>query len=101
PYRYTRHPAYISKNAFWWLSTMPFLVTSGSMIDAIRNTIILALVSAIYYWRARTEEAHLLAEDPKYRAYYDWMQEHGLITGALARLTRTVRRRGAVPQAAE
>ena len=71
------------------------------MIDAIRNTIILGLVSAIYYWRARTEEAHLLAEDPKYRAYYDWMQQHGLVTSALARLTRAVRRRGSVPQPAE
>ena len=88
PYRFTRHPAYLSKNLFWWCSVMPFLVTSGSVVDVIRNTFFLALVNAIYYWRARTEEAHLLAEDPKYREYYDWMEQYGLITAPLARLKR-------------
>ncbi|MEL7189253.1 MAG: DUF1295 domain-containing protein [Pseudomonadota bacterium] len=94
PYRYTRHPAYLSKNLFWWCSAMPFLVTSGSAVDAIRNTFFLVLVNGIYYWRARTEEAHLLAEDPKYREYYDWMEENGVITSRLARMKRTVLRRG-------
>ena len=88
PYRYTRHPAYLSKNMFWWFSVMPFLVTSGSAVDAIRNTFFILVVNAIYYWRARTEEEHLLAEDPKYRAYYDWMEENGLITAPLAKLKR-------------
>ncbi|MEL7199230.1 MAG: isoprenylcysteine carboxylmethyltransferase family protein [Pseudomonadota bacterium] len=94
PYRYTRHPAYLSKNLFWWCSAMPFLVTSGSAVDAIRNTFFLLLVNGIYYWRARTEEAHLLAEDPKYREYYDWMDENGVITAKLARLKRALMRRG-------
>ncbi|WP_299191895.1 DUF1295 domain-containing protein [uncultured Erythrobacter sp.] len=88
PYRFTRHPAYLSKNLFWWCSVMPFLVISGSPVDAIRNTFFLLVVNAIYYWRARTEEAHLLAEDPKYREYYDWMEEHGLITAPLAKIRR-------------
>lgn len=92
PYAFTRHPAYLSKNAFWWLATLPFLVTSGSMADALRNTFFLGSVSAIYYWRARTEERHLLAEDPKYRAYHDWMQHHGLITALLHRLGRALHR---------
>ncbi|MFC0205583.1 methyltransferase family protein [Novosphingobium soli] len=86
PYRFTRHPAYLSKNLFWWASTLPFLVSSGSLTDAVRNTVLLGLVSAIYYWRARTEEAHLLAEDPKYRAYHAWMGENAAITRGLARL---------------
>lgn len=38
PYRFTRHPAYLSKNMFWWCSVMPFMVTNGSLSDAIRNT---------------------------------------------------------------
>ncbi len=88
PYRYTRHPAYVSKNLFWWCATMPFLVTSDSLTDAIRNTAFIMMVSGIYYWRARTEEAHLLTEDPKYREYYDWMQENGVITSRLAKLLR-------------
>ena len=36
PYRFTRHPAYLSKNTFWWLSTLPFLVTSHSPVDMAR-----------------------------------------------------------------
>lgn len=88
PYRYTRHPAYLSKNLFWWCSVMPFLVTNGSATDMIRNCFFLLVVNAIYYWRARTEEAHLLAEDPKYRQYYDWMEENGVITSRLAALKR-------------
>ena len=85
PYRFTRHPAYLAKNLFWWCSAMPFLVTTGSPTEAIRNTVFLACVSGIYYWRARTEEAHLLSEDAKYRAYHAWMAEHGPITAPLRR----------------
>ena len=98
PYRFTRHPAYLSKNLFWWLSTLPFLVTNGSAVDIVRNTVCLAAIGAIYYWRARTEEGHLWAEDPKYRAYHAWMAEHGLVTAPLVRLKRRLsgRLRGAV-----
>lgn len=88
PYAWTRHPAYLSKNAFWWLVTMPFLATTHSAVDAIRNSVTLALVSAVYYWRARTEEKHLLAEDAKYREYHAWMAEHGVITARLGKLVR-------------
>jgi protein-S-isoprenylcysteine O-methyltransferase Ste14 len=90
PYRFTRHPAYLSKNLFWWASVLPFLVTNGSTADAIRNTFFLLVVNGIYYWRARTEEAHLLAEDAKYGEYHAWMEQHGLITARLARLKRLV-----------
>lgn len=79
PYAFTKHPAYLSKNAFWWLAGLPFLVTSGSLVDAVRNTALLAAVSGVYYWRAKTEERHLGA-DADYRAYAGWMAEHGAIT---------------------
>ncbi|WP_324262960.1 DUF1295 domain-containing protein [Altererythrobacter sp. H2] len=98
PYRFTRHPAYLSKNLFWWSATLPFLVTSGSPVDVIRNTVFLAAVSGIYYWRARTEEAHLLMEDAKYRQYHAWMGEHGVITAPLGRFARRLRPRGPVLQ---
>ena len=101
PYRFTRHPAYLSKNLFWWASAMPFLVTTGSMLEAIRNTLFLTAVSGIYYWRARTEEAHLLSEDSKYRDYHAWMAEHGPITAPLSRLLNRARPRPAVLQPAE
>jgi protein-S-isoprenylcysteine O-methyltransferase Ste14 len=101
PYRYTRHPAYLSKNLFWWCSALPFLVTNHSLVDAVRNTFFLGCVSAIYFWRARTEEKHLLAEDPKYRAYHAWMAEHGLVTGLFTRIGRTLRASRPVLQPAE
>jgi Protein of unknown function (DUF1295) len=78
PYTLSKHPAYLSKNLFWWLSTLPFFVTSGSMVDAVRATAILALVSGVYYWRARTEERHLAA-DPAYRDYASWMARNGAV----------------------
>ncbi|MFL6863842.1 MAG: methyltransferase family protein [Allosphingosinicella sp.] len=87
PYGWTKHPAYLSKNLFWWLCTLPFFATTGNLTDAIRNTFIMGLVSGVYYWRARTEERHLSA-DPHYRDYAAWMAEHGAITRLLTRRPR-------------
>lgn len=86
PYRWTRHPAYVAKNAFWWLATLPFLATSGNPVDMIRNTVILALVSGVYYWRAKTEERHLMT-DPAYRTYFDWMERNAPIPRLFAWVT--------------
>lgn len=87
PYAFVRHPAYISKNSFWWLATLPFLVTNGNMVDMVRNTVMLALVSGVYYWRAKTEEKHLLA-DPAYVAYWNWAERYAPVTKTLNRLFR-------------
>jgi hypothetical protein len=100
PYAWTRHPAYLAKNTFWWLSTLPFL-TTGDTADAIRNTAILAVTSTVYWWRAKTEERHLLGEDAKYRDYHAWMGRNGLVTGALARLGQIPDRRGTAMHPAE
>ena len=74
PYAWSRHPAYLSKNLFWWLSTVPIL-TTGSLTDTGRATIIMGVVAGIYYWRAKTEERHLSA-DPTYVAYSEWALAH-------------------------
>ena len=92
PYRFTRHPAYLAKNTFWWCASMPFFVSNGSAVDAVRNTFFLGCVSAIYYWRALTEERHLLAEDQKYRDYHAWMNRNGAITAPLHRLGQALLR---------
>ncbi|HEX8226109.1 MAG TPA: isoprenylcysteine carboxylmethyltransferase family protein [Allosphingosinicella sp.] len=76
PYAWTKHPAYVSKNLFWWLATLPFLATTGSLTDMVRNSFIMGVVAGVYYWRARTEERHLSA-DPAYRAYAEWMERNG------------------------
>jgi protein-S-isoprenylcysteine O-methyltransferase Ste14 len=85
PYAWSRHPAYLAKNLFWWLSTIPLLST-GSLVDAARSTIILGVVSGIYYWRARTEERHL-SEDPAYRTYSDWIERNGIVPRLFRRVT--------------
>jgi hypothetical protein len=51
----------------------------------IRNTVILAIIGGVYYWRARTEEAHLMA-DPAYREYAEWMDRNGPIPRLINRL---------------
>lgn len=86
PYRWTRHPAYLSKNLFWWFSALPFLAVSGSLTDMVRNCAMLAVTNAVYYWRARTEEAHLSA-DPDYRAYSAWMDRNGPVPRFFAWVT--------------
>ena len=99
PYAWTKHPAYLAKNTFWWLETLPFLVTSASLVDAIRNTVILAMVSGVYFWRAKTEEKHLRLDEPVYADYAQWMDEHGPITRRINRLLG--RKPNLVPVAAE
>jgi hypothetical protein len=83
PYAWSKHPAYLAKNLFWWVFTLPFL-TTGSVTDAWRNCAILGLVNAVYYWRAKTEERHLRA-DPVYVDYARWMAAHGPVTRLLTR----------------
>ncbi|THD37291.1 MAG: DUF1295 domain-containing protein [Sphingomonas sp.] len=77
PYAWSRHPAYLSKNLFWMISTVPFL-TTGSWVDAVRATALMGIVAGVYYWRARTEERHLRT-DPAYEEYYQWMERNGVV----------------------
>jgi len=100
PYRWTKHPAYLSKNLFWWISSLPFLVTTGNLNDMVRNTVTLGLVSGVYYWRARTEERHLGA-DPAYRAYAAWMERNAPIPRLIRWITGGKRPERVQPVAAE
>ncbi|MBX3560247.1 MAG: protein-S-isoprenylcysteine methyltransferase [Sphingomonas sp.] len=99
PYAWTKHPAYVAKNLYWWCAVLPFLATSGNPVDMIRNTAVLALVSGVYYWRAKTEEQHL-SEDPAYVDYAEWMDRNGPIPRLIRRL-RPGRAGEAGPVAAE
>ena len=67
-----------------WLATLMLVVLAPVALP------LLAITSAVYYWRARTEEQHLL-EDPIYGAYHGWMERHGPVTRLLAAMTRRVR----------
>ncbi len=85
PYRFTRHPAYLSKNLFWWFATIP-MFTTGSWTDAVRATVLMGVVAGVYYWRAKTEERHL-SLDPAYRDYSAWMARNGPVPRFFAVVT--------------
>jgi protein-S-isoprenylcysteine O-methyltransferase Ste14 len=76
PYRFTKHPAYISKNISWWLVSIPFLDRHGGT-EALRHCLLLGCVNMMYFLRAKTEEKHL-SRDPTYVQYALWMNENGL-----------------------
>jgi len=77
PYRFTKHPAYVSKNLSWWMASIPF-IPHGGWEEALRHSLLLGCINTIYFLRARTEEKHL-SRDPTYVAYALWMNDHGTL----------------------
>jgi protein-S-isoprenylcysteine O-methyltransferase Ste14 len=77
PYRFTKHPAYVSKNVSWWMASVPFVV-SDDFPSAARRCLALGTLNFMYFMRAKTEERHL-SRDPTYVAYALWMNEHGVL----------------------
>ena len=88
PYRFTKHPDYLTKSVFFWLTAAPFL-TAADPATAWSSTFALVVVNAIYWGRARMEEKHL-SEDPAYVAYALAMNDRSLFRG-LARLVPALR----------
>lgn len=80
PYRYSKHPAYISKNLSWWLISMPFLSATGAG-EAIWLSLGLLGVNAVYFLRARMEE-RFLARYSEYDEYARWIDERGVFAWA-------------------
>jgi protein-S-isoprenylcysteine O-methyltransferase Ste14 len=79
PYRFTKHPAYVSKNSSWWLTATPFVIHDLSVSNveqAVKRCAMLLLMNFMYFMRAKTEERHL-SQDPTYVEYALWMNEHG------------------------
>jgi protein-S-isoprenylcysteine O-methyltransferase Ste14 len=79
PYRYMRHPAYVSKNLSWWLVSIPF-ISYQSFATGIKQCLLLLLVNFIYFMRAKTEEKHL-SQDPDYVNYALAMNQKGMFSG--------------------
>ncbi|KKW38615.1 hypothetical protein A2454_05865 [Candidatus Peribacteria bacterium RIFOXYC2_FULL_55_14] len=65
PYAYIRHPAYFFKALGWWVAAIPYIVTTDNFLLA---TLSLGGWTVIYFFRALTEEWHLL-QDPDYQEY--------------------------------
>lgn len=76
-YRYTKHPAYLSKNIYWWLHTLPFCGVVWFSANWWENVLTLTLTSFIYYARACSEERHLM-KFPEYQAYAEYISQHGI-----------------------
>ncbi len=60
PYAFIRHPAYVCKNAMWWITLIP-VMSWAAFLSMISWTV-------IYFFRAITEERHL-RKDPDYQEY--------------------------------
>lgn len=92
PYRFTKHPAYVSKCLSWLLLYVPFLSFNSSHGEAVRQTGLWLLLCLIYFVRAKTEERHL-SQDPVYVQYCAWIERHGVfrrLTPAASQLARLV-----------
>lgn len=76
-YRYTKHPAYIAKNIYWWLYTLPFMGIAFASAAWWQNILGLTFVSLIYYGRAKSEERHL-RKFVEYRQYCDQIDQTGI-----------------------
>ena len=81
PFRFSKHPAYLSKNISWWMISIPFITQSGNFTEVIRACSMLLLMNFIYYVRAKTEERHLM-QDPVYQEYALWIDNNGVISKA-------------------
>jgi hypothetical protein len=76
-YRWTKHPAYFSKNLSWWMISVPFL---GALPwwAKLQHCLLLLALNGIYFLRAKTEERHL-SLDPVYVEYARWIDGNGIL----------------------
>jgi protein-S-isoprenylcysteine O-methyltransferase Ste14 len=76
PFRFTKHPVYVSKCAGWLLLWLPF-AQAGSWLNNLRLTILWCGVCILLGLRGLAEEK-LLSQDPDYDAYALWVDKHGI-----------------------
>ena len=71
PYALVRHPAYICKNAAWWIGSIPTvtLAFDTSAFAGLQSLGSVMGVTLLYALRALTEEDHLRSVDGEYEAY--------------------------------
>ena len=76
PYRWMKHPDYMSKVVFFWLTSAPFLA-AVPIQTKIAATAGMIVVTMIYFGRAKAEELHMY-EDPDYVRYATALNTRGL-----------------------
>jgi protein-S-isoprenylcysteine O-methyltransferase Ste14 len=67
PYRFFRHPAYLTQMIAIFLITVPFW--GESLLASLKGTALFFALCLIYYARAKTEERNLLSKGREYRVY--------------------------------
>jgi len=69
-YKYVRHPAYVCKNAAWWVFSLSWAYQASEAGQPyIFNLLCLCTWTWIYAQRALTEEQHLMRSDSEYLTY--------------------------------
>ena len=86
-YKHTKHPAYISKNLYWWMYTIPF-IGAETWLETTRNILGMTTLSLIYLLRAKTEERHLL-QFKEYQEYSKEIETKGAIS-KIKKITRSI-----------
>ena len=76
-FRFTKHPAYISKNISWWVIDIPFIAADWT--QGARNCLALLGINIVYILRARYEEK-CLSEAPEYREYQEYIRNKGVFS---------------------
>jgi len=75
PFRYTRHPIYVSKCLGWLLISLPFLM-GDTVFECLRLMLLWFGVCGIYVLRSAVEE-RVFMDDPNYVSYALWVDKHG------------------------
>jgi len=63
PYRWLKHPAYVTKNLAWWMIAVPFVSNTG-WSGALQSCLLLCGANLVYVLRAKTEELQALRMGP-------------------------------------
>lgn len=74
PYYFTKHPAYISKICAFFLIALPWADGRG-LGQGVRNLLMLAGLSFVYWVRGKTEERNLSSMDPAYSIYAEQIRQ--------------------------
>ena len=73
PYAWTKHPAYLAKNIYWWINVGTYLFAAHiATLEKAKIFGLMTLISIFYYGRCKCEERHLLKFEP-YQNYADSM----------------------------
>ncbi len=76
PFKYTKHPVYVSKCFGWGFAVLPF-VNSFNTLDSIRLGILFCLMCGIFIGRSIAEERYL-AQDEDYVKYALYVDKYGV-----------------------